>query len=191
MSLEELESRMVSCRACSLYRNGRVVSARLGTDARIGSIELMVVGEAPDRESVACGHPFSGPLRPLLDTWLRRLCPSGRFVIVNVLKHRPTRPDGSDRYPSREEIAACLPFLEAQVDLYEPTWIVGVGTAAFVALTGGDERGFDAAVRSCQKWMYRGRECSFLYHPGSVLTRAQGASEEVIEALAAKHSRKR
>jgi uracil-DNA glycosylase len=184
MNLTELRSRMEACRACSLYSSGVLVGARFGPNAEVGDIDLLVVGEAPDQEASMTGVPFGGRLRSTLDGWLRRTCPNGKFVIVNVMKHRPVKPDGSDRYPSAQEIAACLPWLGAQVAVLRPRQILGLGTAAFVAMTGDAESDFETAVRSQRTWSFQGVVCYFYYHPGAVLANPQILWEEGLDTLA-------
>ena len=97
MDAKFLRKRMEECRACSLYKNGKLVEARFGKNEKPKDIDLMVIGEAPDKEASESGFPFSKPLGPLLDEWLKTLCPSGKFVIVNVMKHYPMKPDGDWR----------------------------------------------------------------------------------------------
>jgi DNA polymerase len=56
--------------------------------------------------------------------------------IANIVKCRPVGADGRDRPPTADEVAACMPYLERQIDLIQPDVIVALGQTAAVALLG-------------------------------------------------------
>ena len=76
--------------------------ARFGKTQKPGEIELMVIGEAPDRSASDAGGPFPNdkPLGMLLDEWLKVLCPNGKYMVTNVMKHYPMRNNGDWRTPT-------------------------------------------------------------------------------------------
>jgi DNA polymerase len=90
--------------------------------------DLMFVGEGPGAEEDRRGLPFVGRSGQLLDRLMAEEMGLGRDTcyIANVVKCRP--PDNRD--PKPDEIAACRPYLESQIDLIAPTVIVTLGNFA-------------------------------------------------------------
>jgi DNA polymerase len=99
--------------------------------------DLMFVGEGPGAEEDRQGLPFVGKSGQLLDRLLREELGLTRdhCYIANVVKCRP--PDNRD--PKPDEIAACRPYLEAQVDLIGARVIVTLGRFAAQVLLGTTE----------------------------------------------------
>ncbi len=99
--------------------------------------DLMFVGEGPGAEEDRQGLPFVGKSGQLLDRLLREELglTRDRCYIANVVKCRP--PDNRD--PRPDEIAACRPYLEAQVDLIGAKVIVTLGRFAAQTLLGTTE----------------------------------------------------
>jgi DNA polymerase len=105
----------------------------------------LVVGEAPGEEEDRRGEPFVGKAGALLDqmlaaTGLTRAAdgaepPVARAFIANTLKCRPP----ANRNPSPEEMAACAPFLQRQIELLQPRLILALGRFAAQALLGSTE----------------------------------------------------
>jgi DNA polymerase len=101
---------------------------------------LMLVGEQPgDREDLE-GHPFVGPAGHLLD---RALADAGidraAVYLTNAVKHFKWKPAGSRRIhakPDAREVAACKPWLEAELDVVRPRLVVALGATAAQALLG-------------------------------------------------------
>ena len=101
------------------------------------SADLMFVGEAPGRDEDLQGEPFVGRSGKLLDRLvLEELgVDRSRFYIANVVKCRP--PDNRD--PRPDEIAACRPYLEAQLELIAPVVVVTLGNFATKLLLDTDQ----------------------------------------------------
>src|SRR6187397_3536618 len=102
----------------------------------------MLVGEQPgDREDIE-GEPFVGPAGRLLDEALGEAGIDREAVFVtNVVKHFKWRPaPGSKRRlherPNREEVGACLPWVESELALVRPEVLVLLGSTAATALVG-------------------------------------------------------
>ncbi len=100
----------------------------------------MLVGEQPsDREDLA-GRPFVGPAGKLLDRALAEAGIDRRAVYVtNVVKHFKWQPQGKRRIhakPSSREIAACRPWLEAEIVQVRPKVLLCLGATAAQALLG-------------------------------------------------------
>jgi uracil-DNA glycosylase len=98
--------------------------------------DLMFVGEAPGRDEDLQGEPFVGRSGKLLDRLVLEEIgvDRTRVYIANVVKCRP--PDNRD--PKPDEIAACRPYLEAQLELIDPTVVVTLGNFATKLLLGTD-----------------------------------------------------
>jgi DNA polymerase len=95
--------------------------------------ELMFVGEAPGAEEDRQGLPFVGRAGQLLNQLLAEIGLSRDDVfIANVLKSRPP----GNRDPQPEEIEACWPYLERQIQLIEPHVIATLGNFATKKITG-------------------------------------------------------
>jgi uracil-DNA glycosylase len=146
-SLASLQEAVQGCRGCELYADAtQAVMGRGPRDAR-----LMVVGEQPgDKEDLA-GEPFVGPAGRLLDQALDQagIDPSTVYR-TNVVKHfRFSGTRGKQRIhksPSRMHVAACGPWLVAELDVVRPEGVVLLGGTAGKALYGatfrvGDARG--------------------------------------------------
>jgi DNA polymerase len=130
---ETLEAGIQGCTRCPLHHTRTCAVPGVGDrDA-----ELLIVGEAPGREEDQRGEPFVGRAGRLLDAMLRAidLNRDRRVYITNVIKSRP--PDNRD--PKAEELAACRPWLEAQIRLIRPRLILAVGRVSAQQLIGTRE----------------------------------------------------
>jgi uracil-DNA glycosylase len=100
----------------------------------------MMVGEQPGDAEDLAGHPFVGPAGKLLDRALEEAGIDRRLVYVtNVVKHFKWEPRGKRRIhkkPNASEIAACRPWLDAEIELVKPRAIVCLGATAAQALLG-------------------------------------------------------
>jgi len=114
---------VVACRECELWRQRRnPVPGEGNVDAAV-----MFVGEAPGYWEDVKGQPFVGAAGELLDQLLSEIGFSRDDIyIANVLKCRP--PENRD--PSSDEIAACTPFLNRQIQIIGPRLIVPLGRHA-------------------------------------------------------------
>lgn len=132
LSLEEIRAEMGDCRRCKLY-GGRT---RLVFGDGDANARLMFVGEAPGADEDKQGLPFVGASGQLLNKMLRNLGLRREEVyIANIIKSRPP----GNRDPEADEIAACLPFLEKQIQAIRPRVIVTLGRPATHALLGTKE----------------------------------------------------
>jgi DNA polymerase len=100
----------------------------------------MLVGEQPGNDEDLAGAPFVGPAGRVLDRALEAVGVDRRDVYVtNVVKHFKWEAKGKRRIhtkPSQLEITACLPWLEAELDLVKPAALVCLGATAAQALLG-------------------------------------------------------
>jgi DNA polymerase len=123
-TLLELEREAADCTRCPLAGGRTHVVFGMGNP----QADLMFVGEAPGAEEDRQGLPFVGRSGQLLDRllWEEVGLTRDRCYICNCLKCRPP----GNRDPLPEEIAACRPFLEAQVRLIDPRVVVTLGKFA-------------------------------------------------------------
>jgi DNA polymerase len=120
---EALAGEVAQCTRCALHecRNRTV----FGVGDR--SARWLIVGEAPGAEEDRQGEPFVGRAGKLLDSMLRAIDLSReRVFIANVLKCRPP----NNRAPAPAEVAQCLPYLERQIALLQPSIMLAVGSVA-------------------------------------------------------------
>lgn len=127
---QQLTDDVARCTRCELYRTRTRPVLGVGDP----HAQWLVVGEAPGAEEDRQGEPFVGRAGQLLDAMLRAIgLARGRNVyIANILKSRPP----GNRDPSPEEVAACLPYLERQIELIRPRLILAVGRIAMQNLLG-------------------------------------------------------
>jgi uracil-DNA glycosylase len=135
-SLSALRDAAAGCRACPLWRTGTQTVFGEGAKAS----EVMFVGEQPgDKEDVA-GRPFVGPAGRLLDEALDEAgIDRARTYVTNVVKHFKWQARGKRRIhakPAWAEIAACRPWLEAELEAVKPEVLVCLGATAAQALLG-------------------------------------------------------
>jgi DNA polymerase len=139
-SVAGLRRAAAGCRACPLHKTAtQTVFGKGGPSA-----QLMLVGEQPgDREDIE-GEPFVGPAGRILDEGLKEagIARSDAYV-TNVVKHFKWRPAGKRRLhqtPRGNEIEACRPWIEAELEVVEPEALVCLGATAAKALLGAKVR---------------------------------------------------
>jgi DNA polymerase len=135
-TLENLRLAARTCRACNLWE--RATQTVFGEG--VATARVMLVGEQPgDREDLA-GRPFVGPAGWLLDKALAEAGIAREEVYVtNVVKHFNWEPRGKRRIhkkPNQLQIAACRPWLEAELVAVRPQVVVCLGATAAQALLG-------------------------------------------------------
>ncbi len=167
---DDLEATIRDCARCGLCR-GRT-HAVPGVGDRKAS--WLFVGEGPGRSEDLEGEPFVGPAGKLLDNMLKamQLARGVDTYIANIVKCRPVDADGSDRPPVQNEVAACRPFLERQIDLIKPTVIVVLGKTAATSLLGLNEETSLASLRG-EPHSYQGIPVVVTYHPAYLLLKPE------------------
>jgi len=118
--LEELNRQIAACQRCRLGQmRTRAVPGEGPPDAQI-----MFIGEAPGFHEDRQGRPFVGAAGKFLDELLASIGLKREEVfIANVIKCRPP----GNRDPRPDEIAACRPYLDKQIELIRPRIIVTLG----------------------------------------------------------------
>ncbi|MFV1994613.1 MAG: uracil-DNA glycosylase family protein [Verrucomicrobiales bacterium] len=99
--------------------------------------DLMFVGEAPGAQEETLGEPFVGKAGQLLTKIIAAMGLSREGVYIsNIVKFRPAMPNqgSGNRKPSEAEMAACLPFILAEIEIVRPRVIVALGASAAAGL---------------------------------------------------------
>ena len=130
---EQLAEAVAHCTACKLSTTR--TQGVLGVGDR--NADWLIIGEAPGAEEDARGEPFVGQAGKLLDAMLSSigLQRGDNVYITNVLKSRPP----GNRNPEPDEVAACRPYLLAQIELIQPKLILALGRFAAQSLLETDE----------------------------------------------------
>lgn len=135
-SLDGLREAAAECTACPLYRNATQTVFGEGPERAA----VMFVGEQPGDSEDLAGHPFVGSAGKLLDRCLKAAgIDRRRAYVTNAVKHFKWVPRGTRRIhskPNSMEIAACFPWLEAEIAAVGPRIVVALGATAAQALFG-------------------------------------------------------
>ena len=139
-SLKALREEAAGCMRCDLYQHAtQTVFGEGAAHARV-----MLVGEQPGDQEDRQGHPFVGPAGQLLDEALATAGFARRDIYVtNAVKHFKWEPRGKRRLhqkPNAREVAACRPWLEAELAAVRPELLIALGATAAQALFGRDFR---------------------------------------------------
>jgi uracil-DNA glycosylase family 4 len=152
-------------------RPGKKVVLGVGTlDATI-----MFVGEAPGADEEIQGEPFVGPAGQLLTKMILAMGLKREEVYIgNIMNWRPQMPTApgleqvGNRPPTAEELAFCLPFLRAQLEIVAPTLLVALGKTATDGLLGPGR--FKTLGEARGQWHeFAGRPVMVTYHPSYIL----------------------
>jgi uracil-DNA glycosylase len=154
----------------------------------VGNLEADVFfcGEAPGAEEEIVGEPFVGPAGQLLTKMIGAMGLARADVYIgNIMNWRPQLPtiEGEsqigNRPPTAEELAFCLPFLRAQVEIVQPKVIVALGATAARGLLGPDS--FKALGEIRGKWHTFGETAVMVtYHPSYILRNQSNRSKRMI-----------
>jgi DNA polymerase len=157
-ALGEEASGCVRCGLCKGRQNVVFGTGRART-------RIMFIGEAPGADEDREGKPFVGRAGKLLDQIIDAVGLAREEVyIANILKCRPPR----NRDPQPEEIAACTPYLERQIELIQPRIICALGRFAGQFLT-GQPKATMAGLRGKIAY-YKDRIMVLpIYHPAALL----------------------
>jgi DNA polymerase len=140
-SISELTKVAKACKACDLWKTATQTVFGEGGGP---SPKLMLVGEQPGNSEDLAGSPFVGPAGKLLDQALEQAGIDRRTAYVtNVVKHFKWEPRSKRRIhkkPNAPEIAACRPWLDAEIAALRPRVLVCLGATAAQALLGKDFR---------------------------------------------------
>jgi uracil-DNA glycosylase family 4 len=123
LTLADIRTELGDCTRCKLHTTRTKLVFGVGSE----HAPLMFVGEAPGADEDRLGEPFVGRAGELLDKMIEAMGWTRDTVyIANILKSRPP----NNRNPEPDEVAACFPFLERQIDAIAPRIIVALGRPA-------------------------------------------------------------
>jgi uracil-DNA glycosylase family protein len=139
-SLPKLREAAAGCTACPLHETGTQTVFGEGTS----TAEVVFVGEQPGDQEDLQGKPFVGPAGKLFDKALEDAgIDRSQVYVTNVVKHFKWQGRGKRRIhqkPNWSEIAACRPWLDAELEVIQPRVLVCLGATAAQALLGRDFR---------------------------------------------------
>jgi len=171
--LDKLNKKMSACSECALRCGAsRVVPGDGNPEA-----EIMFIGEAPGKKEDETGIPFVGAAGKFLNEMLSSIGLKREYIyIANVVKCRPPQ----NRDPLAEEVAACWPWLQKQIEIIDPKLIVTLGRHSlnrfFPELKISETHGkiFQAELPKIGR-----RNFYALYHPAAALY--NGSMREVLK----------
>lgn len=162
-TLSDLNRTMAEACTCPLKETALHVVPGVGS----ASARLLFVGEAPGKKEDETGEPFVGAAGKFLNEMLASInLDRSDIYITNVVKYRP--PNNRDPLP--EEVAACWPWLRAQVELINPEIIILLGRHALERFVPGKRisvehgRAFRRTVPDLGTYVFFA-----LYHPAAAL----------------------
>ena len=162
-ALAALAAEVATCTRCRLSESRtQAVFARGAPDAA-----LVFIGEGPGAEEDRQGLPFVGRSGQLLDP--------GQVQVTNVVRCRPP----GNRDPQEDEIVACRPYLERQLDLVAPAVIVTLGNFAARLMLDTTEGVTRLRGRT---YPCRGGVLVPTYHPSFVLR--NGGGDQLVQMRA-------
>ena len=139
-SLPKLREAAAGCTACPLHETGTQTVFGEGTS----KAEVVFVGEQPGDQEDLQGKPFVGPAGKLFDKALEDAgIDRSQAYVTNAVKHFKWQARGKRRIhqkPNWSEIAACRPWLDAELEVIKPRVLVCLGATAAQALLGRDFR---------------------------------------------------
>jgi uracil-DNA glycosylase family protein len=136
LNLTSLREAARDCRACPLWQTGTQTVFGEG----LARAEVMLVGEQPGDQEDKAGRPFVGPAGRLLDRGLEEAgIDRSSAYVTNAVKHFKWQARGKRRIhqkPSWSELAACRPWLDAELEVVAPRALVLLGATAAQSLLG-------------------------------------------------------
>ena len=181
LTLESLREAASGCRGCDLWEDAtQTVFGDGGKHANV-----MLIGEQPgDREDIE-GMPFVGPAGRILDEGLEAAQIARASVYVtNAVKHFRFTRRGKRRLhekPNSQQVRACRPWLQAEVETVRPSLLVLLGATAAQSLLGPTFRVTQHRGKVIPTPL--GIPAVATVHPSSILRAPDGAARE--EAMAA------
>jgi DNA polymerase len=166
-SLPALREALDRCRECPIGEHATQAVPGEG----LKHAALMFVGEQPGDQEDLQGKPFVGPAGQLLARALEELdVPRDKVYITNAVKHFKFELRGKRRIhktPAQQEAAACLHWLESEIELVDPGALVALGATAARQLMGTAV----AVTRERGRWLERsdGRKVLITLHPSALL----------------------
>jgi DNA polymerase len=158
--LLNLRVEMGDCHLCKLSQGRKnIVFGTGNADAKI-----MFIGEAPGRDEDIQGLPFVGEAGMLLTKLIEKMgFKRDEVYIANIIKCRPPM----NRDPEEDEILSCRTFLDKQIDVIAPQFIITLGRIALMTLMNNDRLRITAARGNF--FEYKGIPVMPTFHPAYLL----------------------
>ena len=183
---ESWQKQLRSCDVCGLAHTRQNVVCGEGSPGAT----IALIGEAPGREEDKSGFPFAGKAGSILNEFL---ADSGirreSLYIGNTVKCRPVamgKKGYINRKPSKEEIAACRPHLEAEMRFIRPLLVVTLGAVPLAAFCG-----FNPVMRDMHGQPFFSTDFNVevfpLYHPAAIIYDPEKRVEYETDMLKLKH----
>ena len=166
-TLPALREALERCRECPIGEHATQAVPGEG----LKHAPLMFVGEQPGDQEDLQGRPFVGPAGQLFSRALEALAiPRDKVYITNAVKHFKFELRGKRRIhktPAQQEAAACLHWLESEIELVAPQVLVALGATAARQLMGRAV----AVTKERGQWLVRadGRRVLITLHPSALL----------------------
>jgi DNA polymerase len=188
VTLPALRSAAKGCQGCPLFKTGtQTVFGEGPVPAK-----MMMVGEQPGDQEDRAGKPFVGPAGHVLDEALAEAgIERDEVYVTNAVKHFKWEPRGTRRIhskPNSREMAACKPWLTAEIQVVKPKMIVCLGATAAQDLLGKDFRITQSRGKIIEDTQYAPWVMA-TYHPSAILRMPEEhmrkeARERFVEDLA-------
>lgn len=154
IKLEKIKQEIQKCKKCKLYQYRKNPVPGEGNP----NSEIVFIGEAPGFQEDNQGRPFVGAAGKVLDEMLKLAGIKREEVfITNVIKCRPP----NNRDPAQDEILACSPYLDRQIDIIRPKIIVTLGRHSTKYIFSKIGKPFSSILKVHGKtfrWQYKGGE---------------------------------
>ncbi len=149
----------------------------------VGSVDARIFfcGEAPGQEEEIAGEPFVGPAGQLLTKIIQAMGLQREDVYIgNIMNYRPPMPTPvGNRAPELNEMAYCLPYLKAQLEIVKPEVIVTLGNTAVEGLLGHDPKRKISRIRG-QWFEFDGIPLIPTFHPSYLLRNQSMATKRLV-----------
>jgi DNA polymerase len=180
-TLPKLREAAAGCTACPLHETGTQTVFGEGS----AKAEVVFVGEQPGDQEDLQGRPFVGPAGKLFDKALEEAgIDRSQVYVTNAVKHFKWQARGKRRIhqkPNWSEIAACRPWLDAELEVIQPRVLVCLGATAAQALLGRDFRVSRQRGELVESDL--AENVIATVHPSSVLRADDATREQEYDAL--------
>ncbi|MBN1968538.1 MAG: uracil-DNA glycosylase [Candidatus Delongbacteria bacterium] len=157
--MKSLYDDVLTCRACNLHKTRK--NAVFGSGR--GKIKLVCVGEAPGEDEDKSGLPFVGKAGQLLTKMLKAIgIDRNDIFICNTIKCHPP----GNREPETDETKSCYAYLEKQLELLKPDFILALGRVAANRLLNRDDKMYNYRE---EIQYYNNIPVIVTYHPSALL----------------------
>lgn len=174
LDLEALEKVVKVCHICDISQSRQHTVFGEGPD----NARLMIIAEAPGVKEDEQGRPFVGRSGELLTKMIENAIEIKResVYITNIIKCRPP----GNRNPNSDEAAACMPFLQKQIEIIKPEIILCLGGISFHYLSGSK---LSISKARGRVFDFRGIKLVPSFHPSYLLRNPSAKKEAYIDML--------